>query len=317
MTINKQTFKYNLLVFLFLLISSACEKEITIDIPQSEEKLVVEGFIEQNMPPIVFLSKNIGYFAPTDLSTLQNLMVKDAQVSIDFGGETYELTQICIDSISESFLPLISELTGLSEAQLKLYNYCFYTSLNPNLLGQVNQAYTLSVKYSGKEYHSTTTIPSPVNLDSIWYKKRNSEGSHGVIWAKLSDPIGYNAYRIFTKRLGKDENYVPVTNSVYEDQFFNGKTFDFYFYRGTKANSDVPTDNNSESAYYREADTIVIKFCSIDREVYLFFRDVETEIANNGNPFAAPSTIRSNISKGGLGYWAGYGAVYDTIIAFE
>ncbi len=44
---------------------------------------------------------------------------------------------------------------------------------------------------------------------------------------------------------------------------------------------------------------------------------METEVSNNGNPFAAPTAIKSNISGGALGYWGGYGTVYDTIVAYE
>lgn len=309
--------KNYVLAFSLLFLASACEKEITIDVPEAEPELVVEGFIETGLPPIILLSKSIGYFAPTDITTLQNMMVKDADVSINLDGQDFELTQVCVSSFPDSILPYISNVTGLSVQQLKLFNYCFYTSINSNLLGQVNKTYTLSINYNEKNYKSTTIIPPPVPLDSIWFKKKNNDSILGIIWAKISDPLGYNAYRIFTKRLGRDENYIPIWGSVFEDKFFDDKTFDFYFYRGVRANSDDPADNNSERAYYKEADTIVVKVCSIDQGVYRFVRDMETEIANNGNPFAAPTTVKSNISGGALGYWGGYGAVYDTIVAFD
>lgn len=314
----KKILKYNLLFISILLFSlTGCEKEITIDIPESDPELVVEGFIEPGMPPIVFLSKSIGYFAATDISTLQSMMVKDAEVKINLAGEEYPLDQICINTLPDSILPYVSSLTGVSVEQLKLFDYCFYTSINTMIWGKVNETYTLSVNYNEKNYKSTTRIPQPVALDSIWYKKKKSDGSLGILWAKLSDPLGYNAYRIYTKRLGRDDNYIPIWGSVFEDRFFDGKSFDFYFYRGIRANSDDPSDNDSERAYYKEGDTIVLKFCSIDAGVFRFIRDMETEVSNNGNPFAAPTSVKSNISGGALGYWGGYGPVYDTIVAFE
>jgi hypothetical protein len=43
-------------------------------------------------------------------------------------------------------------------------------------------------------------------------------------------------------------------------------------------------------------------------------RDAETQISNNGSPFAVPSNIKTNIN-GGLGVFSTYSPAYDTIIA--
>ena len=58
----------------------------------------------------------------------------------------------------------------------------------------------------------------------------------------------------------------------------------------------------------------MVKFCSIDRNTFEFWRTEETQVQNNGNPFGSPAPISGNI-KGGLGIWGGYAASYDTIIA--
>ena len=306
------------LIFLLLLSCLGCEKEIYISIPPAEEKLVVEGFIEQGMPPIVILTKSSGYFESTDISSMQNTIIKDADVFINNGTQELKLTQLCVNTLPDSMLPYISSLTGLTPDHLKLFDYCFYTTLNSSLWGEAGKTYTLSINHRNKNYKAVSSIPQLVPLDSLWFIKRTPEGNLGTIWARLSDPpFTYNAYRIFTKRLGRDESYTPSWGSVFEDKFFDGKTFDFYFYRGSKANSENPDDNNIERAFFRTGDTIVVKFCSIDNGVFRFIRDLETEVSNNGNPFAAPLTIHSNITNGALGYWAGYGAAYDTIIANE
>ena len=48
---------------------SACEKEITVDLPKTEQKLVVEGTIEPGQPPIVLLTRTESYFDPLDASS--------------------------------------------------------------------------------------------------------------------------------------------------------------------------------------------------------------------------------------------------------
>jgi hypothetical protein len=57
-----------------------------------------------------------------------------------------------------------------------------------------------------------------------------------------------------------------------------------------------------------------LKWCTIDKAHFQFWQTMERSNNSNGNPFAAPVSIKSNISNG-LGVWGGYGASYDTIIA--
>ena len=45
---------------------------------------------------------------------------------------------------------------------------------------------------------------------------------------------------------------------------------------------------------------------------YKFWRSVENQAGNVGNPFAAPAPVASNVN-GGLGVFCGYNASYDTI----
>jgi len=112
----------------------------------------------------------------------------------------------------------------------------------------------------------------------------------------------------------KDSIFVTPRGSVLEDKFFNGKSFDFGYNRGSVPNSSKDDDNNDERNFFKRGDTIVVKFCSIDRAHFLFWRTEEMQVGNNGNPFGSPAPITSNI-EGGLGIWGGYAVTLDTVIA--
>ena len=270
----------------------SCEKEITVDLPKTEPKLVVEGFIEQGIPPFIKLTKSAGFFEPADSASLADIIVKDATVTISDGAQKYTLFY---------FQPADSIL-----------NFGFYTSFG--LIGQVGKDYTLEIKYKDSIYTSVTHIPEPVKLDSLWFKTEGND-SLGFIWATLSDPAGVkNAYRWFAQRFNKDYLPIPPPFSAFDDKFFDGTTFDFPYDRGSVPNSDAPDDTTSERGYFKKGDTVLIRFCSIPQDVYEFLRAYEAETANSGNPFAAPTTIPSNIKGGALGYWGGYGASYDTVV---
>ncbi|MBK7101223.1 MAG: DUF4249 family protein [Flavobacteriales bacterium] len=49
---------------------AGCEKEITVDLPDTPEQLVVEGTIEPGLPPFVILTRTQSYFEPLDLTSI-------------------------------------------------------------------------------------------------------------------------------------------------------------------------------------------------------------------------------------------------------
>lgn len=276
---------------LFLL--SACEKEITVDLPDAEQKVVVEGHIEPGEAPFVILTRSSPYFDPVDSATLANTIIFGATVIVSDGITT------------DTMVPALD---------LTLFPPFYYKA--PNMLGAPGRTYSLKVIADGKEFTAVTTLPYPIPLDSVWFEVQPPSDSLGFAYAHLTDPPGYgNAYRWFAKRLGKDDRFIAPIGSSFDDKFIDGKSFDFGYNRGSKPNSDAADDNNEEHGYFKKGDTIVIKFCAIDNESFLFYRSYETEVGNNGNPFAAPTSIKTNIKGGGLGIWGGYGTSYDTIIA--
>jgi len=281
------------LVFVFAFLIS-CEKEISIDdLPQPGEKIVVEGHIEPGQNPYVYLSKNAPYFAPTDLNAYQQYLIQDALVIITDGFTTDTLTEV---------IPSLG-----------------YYYRADNMVGVAGRSYTITITALGKTVTATTTIPQPVYLDTLWFELYVPEenDSLGFIWTNLSDPPGLgNAYRWMAKRIGKDADFIAPLGSVFDDKFIDGQSFEFAYNRGSLPNSTAEDDNNAERGFFKKGDTVVVKFCSIDNAAFEFYRSFETELFSNGNPFASPSTIKSNIfpEEYGLGVFCGYGAALDTVI---
>ena len=307
--------KYFLLFFVLVLLTS-CEQEITLELPVQEAKLVVEGNIEPNSPPFVLLTKSQGYFEEINQTSFENSFVHGAIVKVSDGTNEIQLSEICTNNLPDSLLPYIAQYLGVDASSLASINYCFYTSFNPAIFGVLGKIYNLSVISENKTYTATTQILQPIALDSLWFELDKGQTSLGYIWAKMSDPAGLgDNYRWFAQRKGKDETYYAPFGSSFEDKFIDGKTFNFGYNRGSAPNSSKPEDNNSERGYFKTGDTVIVKFCTINRAAFEFFRTYETEVGNNGNPFASPTTIVTNIEGGGLGIWCGYAPAYDTIVA--
>ena len=281
-----------LIAGLILLIAFySCEKTITIDVPQAEEKIVVEGWIDQNDYPIVFLTKNLPYFGIIDSAMLFNIIIQDATVIVTDG--------INYDTLAKTF-------------NTDYFPPIFY--IGSKIKGEINKTYFLTVKAQGKTLTSRTTIPPPVYADSVWFKVEPPHDSLGYLWGSFTDPpeLG-NYYRLFTKRLGKDRRHIPVLASIYDDKFFNGQSFQYSMLRGVESITDTAVD--LEFGFYKIGDTISVKICTLDKASYDFWRTAEGEMYSGGNPFASPTQIVTNIEGGGLGVWCGYGNYYDTVMA--
>ena len=298
----------------------ACEKEITVDLPRTEPKIVVEGSIETGQPPLVLLTRTQNFFDPTSIEAIAGSYVSDAVVTIYDGVNTITLDRICSSSIPDDQLEAVAAAVGIDVNLLRQANICAWTKLDNTLIGEEGRSYRLDVQAEGASLTSTTTIPNGVPLDSLWFKLARmdpGDDTLGFLWATLSDPdtIG-NAYRWFARRINtdadgnpKDVRFIPPSFSAFEDRFVNGLTLDFSYNRGSEAfGSEDP-----EAGYFKVGDTVVVKFASIGSAEYRFYSSFANNVATQGDVFSNPANVRSNI-EGGLGIWAGLGIRLDTVV---
>lgn len=304
----------SLTTFALSLMVVSCERDAEIDIPAGESKIVVEGWIEPGAPPVVLLKKSQPYFGTSNFSDLSQMFVHDATITVSDGVYSATLFEICTSSIPDSLLPLVSSFIGIDTATLQTLDFCAYTTFDTNIYGIIGKNYYLNINSGGTLLSSVTSLPQAVPLDSAWFALNETSDSLGYAWASMKDPdtLG-NAYRWYAKRETKDLSFIAPIGSAFEDKFINGTSFDFAYNRG---DNDFATTQEppGEWGYFKKGDTIIVKFCTIDHEHYLFWRTYETQIVNNGNPFAAPAPVNSNIT-GGLGVWGGFTPSYDTIYA--
>ncbi len=276
--------------FLFLSILTGCTEDVSLTILGGDKKIVIEGTIENGKPAKVIVTRNSPISQAIDFNTI---LVKDAKVYVSNGAITDTLL-FSIDSFAS--IPFLYK--------------------GSSILGVPSQTYYLTVLADGHTFTSVTTIPTPVALDSVWWKVQPGKDSLGLAWAHLSEPAGFgNAYKWFAKRPTSDRRFIAPYASTFDDKFIDGKSFDFAYDRGTDPNDKATASPEPPDAgYFKGTDTVYIKFCAIDYNTAKFYTTYERALESNGNPFASPVTIISNITGGGLGVWAGLGCSYDTIM---
>ncbi|NLA23689.1 MAG: DUF4249 domain-containing protein [Bacteroidales bacterium] len=282
-----------ILVGIFLAVSS-CEKDISIDLPRPEDKLVVEGYIINGEFPYVFLTKNAGYFDMVDSASLITMMVFSDSVKITVSDGTNS--------------------TQLSPALLPLFPYLGYTC--NDFKGEVGKTYRLDIEYDNRKYFAHTTIPTPIDIDSVWFSPFKNQDTLGLLNFSFFDPPETdNYYAIHTKVEGEQLGfYKPfMVPHIRDDMFDNGKEIFFLgLTKGDGTNSFFFEEQEDEewvnSVVYGKNTIVNLRLSSLDAEHYQFWNSYYRHFITWGNPFTNPASIKSNI-KGdpSLGIWGGYG----------
>ncbi|MDQ6814540.1 MAG: DUF4249 domain-containing protein [Bacteroidota bacterium] len=242
---------------LAIVVLAACEKVISVDLNSAAPQLVIEGEVTNAAGPYqVKLSKTVNFSSSNVFPPVSGAMV---QIT-DTGGATDVLTETS---------------PGI---------YSTHT-----LLGKPGKTYSLSVTAEGKQYSAVSTMPAPVNLDSITFEKTsffNNKRTYAVV--NFQDPVGLGNYYRFTEYIN---GVVVPAAFVIEDRLSDGKY--------------VSRTLFSDTANLVNGDNLSIRMNCIDESNYSYFRTYRI-VTSNDNRSASPANPNSNISNGALGYFSAH-----------
>ncbi|PSR57070.1 DUF4249 domain-containing protein [Adhaeribacter arboris] len=306
-------FVYTILLVSFFGAFSSCEEDINLDIATGEEKLVVQGHIEQDAPPFVVLTRSLAVLSNTQSSSFTGSFVHGATVTVSTNSQSSTLQEKRLVDLSLDQKQLVNEFFGINLSSSPNLATEFYVYTSPDLKGALGQNYRLSITANGKVLTAATTIPHLTPVDSLWFMPHPNSKNDSLVtlWYRYQDPdtLGNNV-RFFTSRNG-EPFYPGYQASVLTDEFVNGRIIDFPLERGYPKSAKVDLES---SGYFERGDTVQLKWAAIDYQHYQFWFTMEADRASNGNPFGFPTTVRSNIN-GGLGIWGGYGVSRHLVIS--
>lgn len=302
----------------------ACEKEIDLKVPDPASAYVVEGHIENGLPPYVLLTKNAAFYGNINLSNLSNYFVSGAKITVitetndsihlqEYNGA---LLQLLPDSIA---IPLAAQfgisITSASEfPPIILYTVAL---TDTGFVGQIGKRYDLRITIGDKLITAATTIPQPVFFDSLWLKPHPNPAladSFFQVYGRLYDPPAPGTfYRYFTK--ADNEAFLINDRSVFDDALVNGGKVEIFIPKGHPIGSIGSTDFD-RSGYWNVGDSVcTIKLAVIDKPHYDFWHTVEANRSSQGNPFGSAVYVRSNV-VGAYGVWGGYGSISGSFNRF-
>jgi len=195
--------KLSLLLLSISFFVIGCNKEIDLNLPEYEPKLVLEFYLENNTSLRCLLQESTMY---TDTSQLR--LVNDATVIVSYNGIQQTLVnRMIIDPRFD-----------------KIYNY-----YNPHIIQlQPNTEYEVYVKDGkGRELRGKTRLNNLVPIDSLVYNfNASNKAAAGLLFK--DDSRTKNYYRIVAFKdapVVKEDSLWDIT---FNDNLFNGEQFSFY-----------------------------------------------------------------------------------------
>jgi hypothetical protein len=259
-------------LLMVLMFCPACTKVINLSVPNAATQIVIEGNVTNGPGPYqVSITTTVPFNANNVFPTVDGAMVT------------------------------ITDTAGLYDSLVETAPGIYSTQ--GNWVGQPGNTYTLHVSVNGGSYTGTSTMPQPVNLDSVTFVQV-SRLKKSVIEAEpnFQDPPGVGHYYQFAETI----NGSPL-NKIF--------VFDDRLSAGNYIRQPLADD----SAHLQAGDYLSLNMYCVDENTYNYFRELAQQ-QNTGTFEAvlftdvAPANPNNNLSGGALGYfsanttqtWTGY-----------
>ena len=300
---------------------AACnlERDIDINLPEYESQIVLESYLEAGQPLRVLLTESLSY---TDLPTSTPLD-ENILVTTSFNGQELilplqEMEALLVtpgDTLAEqqfeSFKSAIELLGLISDASVTIThdgithtltegiyfdveNFKIYNYGSSFIVPEGDESdFSIEVNSRDRTAEATARLLPAIAIDSIVYTF-NATDTLAAIQAWFTDDASMdNYYRVLIHNgvLGQTDQDFAIN-----DRFFNG--------------DPVPFGSNFE---FGIGDTAIVTIFHIEEYYHDFLETYQEAFFANGNPFAQPVQIVSNVA-GGLGIFTGLSYARDSVI---
>ncbi len=255
-------------LFAASLLFSGCEKTVLLDLAQTEPQIIIEGQVtdvpESNY---VKVSRSTGFY---NQGTTPR--ITDAVVSVsDDEGNTFTFNHYEGDDPDSAgfYLP------------------------DPGFVGVTGRTYTLSVIADGTTFTATDDLRELVEIEKLDYRINEDEQSDP------EDPGRFYEMLLWVKEPKETRDYYlfkSYRNGVLEYQ----NDTDIYFADDELIGENI--DGIPLPVFFALGDNARIEVYSLTRAAFVYYRDLQKLLNNDGGLFGTPpANPRGNISGGALG----------------
>lgn len=263
--------KFNISILLAAsLFFTSCEKTIELDIDQTPQRVVIEGYLtdvaEHNY---VKVSKTNNFYTT---------------------GKTPRVTNATV---------MVEDSDG------NIYNFVHYNGQNADslglyfpevpLAGVAGKTYKLSVTTEGMTYTAEDQLLDLVPMDKLEYRVNEDEkddpedaGRFYEVLLFVKEPKETKDYYLFKCYRNDSITYANENEVYYADDELIGEDLD-----------GIPLP-----VYYAQNDRARVEVYSLTRDAFVYYRDLQKLLTNDGGLFGTPpANPRTNISDGALGFF--------------
>lgn len=259
-------------------ICHSCQKEISVPSPGYTEKPSIQGILEVDSFPKIYLNRTTIFLSPVTKTSEQ--VVRNAIVTITGNNIVDHLT---LDSIYD-------------------YLYCQYVYYYEGKVKSVlNVMYQLGIKIGDNHYlASATTSMKPVTIDSIAYTMKFNDvyGEHEGIIVYFKDiPMIKNYYR-FEQIRPIDTSMKHASIKLSLDNSCIGHDTIWIQEKGRSIYSDDNVDGLQlkiviEPAFtHRAGLPSTIRIQTVDKNMFEFYDQIDKQKLAQLNPFVEPTFLR-------------------------
>jgi len=283
---NYSSYILGLLSVFLLLTFTGCTETIDIDTDNSKPVIVIYGTITDEFTyQEIHISSSTGYF---DNKT--NPKISGAKVSITSGNNVYTLTEV---SDTPGLYRTTTKMAGIPGNTYKLKVEVDYNSDGVN-----------------EEYTSSAYMESKVSLDSINIKRQliSQYNYFSVnLYAQDSPDEDYYMcrYQINDSIYNKISRYIVFDDTSINGQYIDGLPIEYF--PDVKDKSKFSDDDIKNMTFMADNDSVKFELCHITKGYYRFLQQCQFEKDGEDPFFGGPlSNIETNISNGGVGYFAAF-----------
>jgi len=250
-----------------ILLSLSCKKVIQVDLNNASPQVVITGEVTSAPGPYqVSISRTVDFSDINQFPPLAGALV----IITDNKGMTDTLT---------------STIPGLYTTQRRWQ-------------GTPGTTYTLHVTIDSATYSASSTMPYPVQLDSVGFQddaRIRKTKIQAVPYFR--DPAGIHNYYFFTETI----NGVPRNRDfIFDDRLSDGK----YIHQPL----------NDDSTRLQIGDNLLLSMSCIDSAVYSYLNTLQQNTNPSKAQSTAPSNPNTNLSGGALGYFNAHTIEYKQVI---
>ena len=275
------------LFFVGLLMSFfSCTESIDIDTDNSKPVIVIYGTITDTPSyQEVSISSSTGYF-----DNKANPNISEAKVTITSGSDVYTLNEV------EGTPGLYRTTTQMSGAPGRTYNLRVEVDYDED---GVNEVYEANAKMEDK-----------IKLDSIDITSQPlSQYNYFSVNINAQDPASEDyymcRYQINDSVYNKISRYIVFDDTSVNNQYVKGLSVGYFPDINDK--SLYSDDEVKDMTFMAEGDSVKLQMCRITKGYYKFLFQCQQEKNGEDPFFGGPlSNIDTNISNGGIGYFAAF-----------